>query len=66
MVTFRIATNRRDFICNEHGDVYNFLYYTLNVDAGQAIDAASWCELACIGEVYQGDDFIIIVEENDT
>ena len=30
----------------------------------QAEDAASWCELAAVGECYDGDGFEIVVEEN--
>lgn len=27
------------------------------IDTEKAIDCASWCELACVGEVYEGDSF---------
>lgn len=34
-------------------------------DTQEAIEASSWCELAEIGEVYDGDKFTIEVIESD-
>ena len=30
-------------------------------DVQEAIEASSWCELHCIGDVYEHDDFTIVI-----
>ena len=34
-------------------------------DTQEAIEASSWCELACVGDEYEGEKFTIEVIEDD-
>ena len=44
--------------------VYDYLMRRFDLEHEQAEDAASWCELAAVGEYYDGDGFEIVVEED--
>ena len=44
-------------------NIYDYLTRRFNLEHEQAEDAASWCELATVGEEYEGDGFEIVVEE---
>lgn len=45
--------------------VYDYLTRRFGLEHEQAEDAASWCELAAVGECYAGDGFEILIEEDD-
>ena len=44
--------------------VYDYLMRRFGLEHEQSEDAASWCELAAVGECYDGDGFEIVVEED--
>lgn len=46
-------------------DVYEYLTHRFGLEHEEAESAVSWCELACIGECYEGDGFEILIEEDD-
>ncbi len=47
----------------DYDDVYNIILL-LTEDAQAAINASNWCELACIGDLYEHDEFEIEIIED--
>ena len=63
MIIWKIKSYTKDFICYRPYDVYDAMIYEFRRTVEEAIEAESWCEIACIGEVYEGEDITITVEE---
>lgn len=54
-----------DYIFNpkEHDGIYDLMMEITDGDHEISSDAASWCELACIGETYEFREGYIEIEE---
>ncbi len=63
MIIWKIKSNTKDLTCYKPYDVFDAMIYEFSKTAEEAIEAESWCEIACIGEVYDGEDITITVEE---
>lgn len=63
MIVWNIENYRKSRTCYRAERVYDELVDNFGVSEEDAIEAESWSELACIGEVYQGEGFTITVEE---
>lgn len=50
---------------DDHYGIYEKIMEFSNEDHELSSDAASWCELATVGEIYEGDDWIIEIQDND-
>lgn len=48
---------------SEHYPVYDAVMRVTGSDHEKSANAAAWCELASIGETYDGDGFSIEIEE---
>lgn len=59
--------NMRIYYCkaNNHEDIYNLMMNLTNNDHEIASDAASWCELASVGEVYDFREGTLKIEEEE-
>jgi len=58
---FCVYTEEREFHHDDPEAVFDWL--NSQVGTEEAIEASSWCELACVGEEYESDNFYITVEE---
>lgn len=63
-VTPKFCTVTRYADCKAFDKVYG-LVMEITDDARKAINASSWCELACVGEIYDDDDFTIEVIDDE-
>ena len=73
MRRFEIYPNSRENCCvivetkNNHRDINEMIYETLSewfdVDDETRVNIACWCELACVGDVYETDDLTLIVQK---
>jgi len=63
MIVWNIESYLGNRTCYSTGAVFDTLTDKYDIPTEDAIDAESWCELAYVGEVYQGEDFRITVEE---
>lgn len=50
---------------NDHYEIYVKIMELSNENHEISSDAASWCELATIGEIYEGDDWEIEIQDID-
>ena len=59
--------NMRIYYCkaNSHEDIYNLMMNLTDNDHEIASDAASWCELASVGEVYDFREGTLKIEEGE-
>lgn len=65
MVVFEVKSGIRYYTCRKPYEVYEIIDWLLHgQDPQTAIDASSWCELACIGEVYEHDKFTVEIVES--
>lgn len=52
------------FTPNEHNKIYDMMMDITGNDHEISCDIASWCELACVGEVYTfREGYVEIIEE---
>lgn len=77
MICFEIGENAKEnsavvFRCPDgrfgnklYYEVYEYIAYKLEQPHETAVDAASWCEFAAIGETYDADEFYIDVYESE-
>lgn len=65
MIVWKVMNRWEDIVYDRYelDSVYDVLIDRFHVTEEEAIEASSWCELACVGEVYQGEMFKIRVEE---
>ena len=63
MVVFEIKSGNFRYTCRKPYDVYDLIDCMSAHDSLIAIEASLWCEFACIGEVYEHDNFTIEVVE---
>lgn len=63
MVVWIIENYSKSRTCYRAERVYDELIDNFGVSEEEAIEAEGWSELACIGEVYQGEGFTVTVEE---
>lgn len=63
MIVWNIENYRLEKQCYKPETVYDILIDYFDTSEEEAIEAESWAELACVGETYYGDNFIIIVDE---
>ena len=62
-----IKTEFKDWIYkpDDHYAIYDKIIELSNGNHELSDDAASWCELACIGETYEADNWEIEIQEID-
>lgn len=64
MVVFEIKSGNFRYTCRKPYEVYELIDCLLLCHEPLiAIEASSWCELACVGEVYEYNNFTIEVLE---
>ncbi len=60
---FKVGRVSRYLNPSEHYPVYNAVMRATGNDHEKSANAAAWCELACIGETYEGDGFEIEITD---
>ncbi len=63
MVVSEVKSGIFRYSCKKPYEVYDLTDSMSAPDPLIAIEASSWCELACIGEVYEHNNFTIEVLE---
>lgn len=63
MIVWNAENRYKSKTCYRSERVYDALVDDFEVSEEDAIEAESWAELAYVGEVYQGENFTITVEE---
>lgn len=63
MVVWKVENYRKSVTCYRPERVLDVMTDDFDRPMEDAIEAESWCELACVGEVYQDDGITITVEE---
>lgn len=58
----RMSAGQQNNYTNETDDIHDWVLKETNNEE-LAIDASSWCELATVGETYDGGEFTLTIQE---